>query len=144
MEETPRRVLVKLFVAIITETDPIPTPAALFYDADRPFQVTFCADENTDTGEHVEWNYSRELLYNALHGEEEVLYGEGDVKTFRERGYIYTIFSQGERQVCLAFNPGDVLIFLTATEDIIPFGEEVVDDAAMDAELFRMLGSSEE
>lgn len=137
MSETSKGVLVKLHCAVITQDGPIQVPVAFFYTKDAPFQVTFIADENTETGTHVEWNYSRELLFDALNGTPETLHGEGNVTTFMENNFVYTLLQQEDRGCLIAFHPSDIATFLTATEEIVPMGQESMDFDAELEELFN-------
>jgi hypothetical protein len=130
----PQGVLAKMFCAIVFEDGHKPIPCIMYYSSSSPFEVVFSADEETEDGEPSEWRYSRELLAQAVHGDYEVPYGEGDVQIFKDNEFLFTLLSQGMKKCLVAFQISDMEIFLSATTDLVPLGSESTDvDAAIAA-----------
>lgn len=140
MSYPPKGILARLQCAIITEEVPIPLNCAMYYAETNPYEVVFVSEEQTADGKPVEWHYSRELISQALSGEPETVYGEGDVQTFCENEFFFTKLARGDSMVLLAFAQRDIQHFFQATTEIVPFGEEAIQETDIDAFLSEVLG----
>ncbi len=135
----PKGVLCKMTCAIVHDNGYKPIPCIMYYNSDSPFEVMFAAEEETEDGEPAEWHYSRDLLAQAVNGEFETPYGEGDVQIFKENQFLFTLLCQGESKCLVAFMQTDMEAFLTATTDIVPIGSEETD---VDSAIAALLGDN--
>jgi hypothetical protein len=138
----PKGVLAKMTCAIVTQDNYTPMSCVMFYDQTRPLEVMFGSVENTIDGEPAEWYYARDLLHEALAGEEEVRYGEGDVVVFKAQNFLFTVLTAGELSCCVAFMKADMETFLKETEKLVPFGQEVITEEEIDDVIARILGEA--
>lgn len=133
-------VLAKMTCGIVTEHSVTPIHCVMFYDMHSPFEVVFSSAEGTEDGSVAEWHYGRDLLKAAIDGDDKVIHGEGDVVVSKEKQFLFTMLQSENRRCVVAFGLDDMMTFLAHTENLVPFGEEKIEEEDIDEALRDLLG----
>jgi hypothetical protein len=122
----------------------MPLQITLSYDEEHdPFAVQMLIEQpQNSTEDDVVWFFARDLMYGAMQGGGIFGMGRGDIK-FRVRGpknRMDACLSNGSGHVHIGLPLKPVSQFLKESFDVVPDGEEKVDEEELDELIKEILG----